>query len=163
MRVRLKLRSPRVEDRHAPDLGPQVLGIAGDVQETLGDGAKEQPIERARIGEDEWAEVLGQGKNRVFIRRVKDFTLSVGQPSGSGDALAFGAMPVAAGVISTPLMATGVTAGFVAAQGRGVAQLDGPKRPVLLTAQRMAIALQEGLAMLTHDIGDFEGGATHGN
>jgi len=38
-------------------------------------------------------------------------------------------------------MATGVTAGFVTAQGRRVAQLDGPKRPMLLAAQGMTVAL----------------------
>ncbi len=80
---------------------------------------------------------------------------------GSGHALALWAVPDAAWVRSTPLIATGVTAGFVAAQGRRVAQLDGPERPVLLTAQSLAIALQEGLAMLAHDIGDFAVGATH--
>jgi hypothetical protein len=36
-----------------------MLGIAGDVQETPGHGAKEQAIKRTRIVEDEWAEVLG--------------------------------------------------------------------------------------------------------
>jgi hypothetical protein len=134
VRVVLEFTAPRVEDGHAPDLGAQMLGIARNVQEALGHGAKEQAIEQARIGEDEWAEVLRQGKNRVFVRRIKDFTLSVGQPRGSDDALAFGTAPVTAGVISASLMATGVTAGFVAAQGRRIAQLDGPQRSVLLAA-----------------------------
>jgi hypothetical protein len=58
-------------------------------------------------------------------------------------------------------MATGVTAGFVAAQGRRVAQLDSPEGSVLLTAQSVAIALQEGLAMLAHDIGHFDLGSVH--
>jgi hypothetical protein len=111
-----------------------MLRIAGDVQEALRHGVKEQAVERARIVEDEWAEVLRQGKNGVFVRYIQDFTLSVSQPSGSGHALTFWAVPVATRIISAPLMATGVTAGFVAAQSRRVAQLDGPERPVLLTA-----------------------------
>jgi len=89
--------------------------------------------------------------------------LSVGEPRGSGHALAFGAAPVAAGVISTSLMSAVITAGLVAAQGGGVAELDGPQRPVLLAAQGPAIAFQEGLAMLAHDVGDFELRAAHDN
>jgi hypothetical protein len=135
--------------------------MGSDVQEGLRHGAKEQAVELARIGEDEGTEVLRQGKNRVFVRRIEDFALSVGQPGGSGHALAFGAAAVTTRVISESLMATGVTASFVAARGRRVAQLDGPKRPMLLAAQGMAVALQESLAMLAHHVGDFKPGPTH--
>jgi hypothetical protein len=58
-------------------------------------------------------------------------------------------------------MSAVITAGLVAAKGRCVAELDGPQRPVLLAAQPVAIALQEGLAMLAHDLGDFELRAAH--
>jgi len=163
VRVVLESATPRVEDRHATDLGAQMRGIAGDVQEALGHGAKEQAVERARIGEDQWAEVLRQGKNRMRVGRVQNFALPVSQPSGSGHALAFWAMPVATRVISASLMSAVVTASFVAAQGRRVAQCDGPKRPVLFAAEGVPIALQEGLAMLTHHIGHFEVGSAHGN
>jgi hypothetical protein len=118
-----------------------MLGIAGDVQEAPGHSAKEQAVELARIAEDKRTEVLGQGKNRVLVGRVQNFALSVGEPRGSGHALAFRAVPVAAGIISTSLMSAVITAGLVAAKGRCVAQLDGPQRPVLLAAQPVAIAL----------------------
>ena len=121
MLMLLKLPTPRVEDRQPPDFSPQMLGITGDVQQRLGHGVKEQAVEWARIREDQWAEVLGQGKDRVFVRRVEDFALSVGEPRGSGHALAFWAAPVATGVISTSLMSAVVTAGLVAAQGGSVA------------------------------------------
>ena len=51
--------APRVQDGQSPKFGPEALGIASDVQEGLRDGAKEQAVEHARIGEDQWAEVLG--------------------------------------------------------------------------------------------------------
>ena len=60
----------------------------------------------------------------MHVGRVQNFALSVGQPSRSSHTLAFWTMPVTAGVISASLMATGVTTGFVAAQGRRVAQLE---------------------------------------
>jgi hypothetical protein len=43
------------------------------------------------------------------------------------------------------------------------AQLDGPKRSVLLAAKGMSVTLQEGLAMLPHHIGDFYVGSAHGD
>ena len=60
-------------------------------------------------------------------------------------------------------MVARVTSGFMATQSRRVAQVDGPQRPVLLTAKGMAVARQEGLTMLPHHIGYFKGGAAHGN
>jgi hypothetical protein len=44
-----------MEDGHAADLGPEMLGIAGNIEETLRHGAKEQAIEGARIVQDERA------------------------------------------------------------------------------------------------------------
>ena len=119
----LELTAPRREDRHAADVSPEMLGIASDIEKALRHGAKEQAIEWARIVQDERAEVLGQGKNGVLIGRVEHFALSLGKPCGPGDALAFWAVPVATGIISASLMAAVVTAGFVSAQGGGVAQL----------------------------------------
>ncbi len=159
MRVVLELSAPSMEDRHATDLGAQMLGIAGDIQEGLGHGAKEEAIEQARIVQDERAEVLGQGKNRVLVRRVQNFALAIGEPGGLGHAMAFWAAAVATRVVSRALVATGVTTGFMATEGGGAAQLDGPECPALHTVQRMAIALQEGLAILAYHIGDFDQGA----
>jgi hypothetical protein len=163
VRVVLELATPRMKDRHAADLGAEMLGVAGDIDKALRHGAKEQTIEQAWMVQDERAEVLGQGKNGVFVGRLQHFALPLGEPRGTGDALAFGAVPVATGIISASLMAAVVTAGFVSAQGGCVAQLDGPKRPVLLAAKGMSVTLQEGLAMLPYYIGDFDIGSAHGN
>ena len=63
VRVGLKLTAPSVQDRQSPKFGPEMLGIASDVQESLRDSTEEQAVELALIGEDQWAEVLGQGKD----------------------------------------------------------------------------------------------------
>jgi hypothetical protein len=97
------------------------------------------------------------------IRHREDFALSVGEPSGSVDPLAFRAMPVTTWAVRNPFMAAVVTAGFIATQSRGATQLDSPQGPALFTAQGVAIAFQELMAMLPHDIGDFNLGAAHGS
>jgi hypothetical protein len=140
-----------------------VLGVAGNIKKALRDGAKEQVRERTRIVENEGTEVLGQGKNGVFVWRIQHFTLPLGEPRGTSDALAFWAVPVTTGIISASLMSAVVTAGFVSAQGGRVAQLDSPKRSVLLAAKGMSVTLQEDPAMLPYHIGHFDIGSAHGN
>ena len=49
MRMMVQLLVPGVEHREAPNLRAEMLRVSGDVLECLGDGAKEQPIEQARI------------------------------------------------------------------------------------------------------------------
>jgi hypothetical protein len=137
--VMLELAAPGMQDRHATDLGAEMLGVAGDIDKALRDAAKEQAIEGSRIVQDERAEVLGQGKNGVLVGRLQYFALSLREPSRTSDALAFWAVSVATGIISTSLMAAVITAGFVSTQGRRVAQLDGPKRPVLLAAKGVPV------------------------
>jgi hypothetical protein len=47
----------------------------------------------------------------------------------------------------------------MAPEGGGVAQLDGPQRPALPAVEGLAIAIEEGLAILAHHIGDLELGS----
>jgi hypothetical protein len=97
------------------------------------------------------------------VRHREDFALSVGEPSGSVDTLAFRAMPVTTWAVRNPFMAAVVTAGFITAKGCGTTQLNGPQRPVLLAAQGRAVALQEGCTMLAYHIGEFKLRAAHDN
>jgi hypothetical protein len=135
VRVMLELLAPGVQHRQAPNLRPEMRGVASDVQESLGHSAKQQGIEHTRILEGEGAEVLWEGKDGVDIRGIEDLALSAGEPRGSGCSMTLGAVPIAARVITDLLMATLVALRFVAAEGRGAAQRDGPQRPVLFPAQ----------------------------
>jgi hypothetical protein len=48
-RVMVQLLAPGVQHGETTDLGPEMLGGPGDVLERLGDGAKEEPLEQARV------------------------------------------------------------------------------------------------------------------
>jgi hypothetical protein len=136
--MQLELLAPGVEHRQAAPLGPEMLGIGRDVEEALRPGAKEQAIEHAGIVENEGAEILGQGKDGVHVGGREDVALPVEQPRGSDSRMALGTTAVAARVICEPFMSAVIATGFVAAQGRRVAQLDGSERSVLLAAESMA-------------------------
>jgi hypothetical protein len=47
-----------VEHRQTAELGPKMLGVATDVQKTLGRGMKEERIEHTGILKDEGAEFV---------------------------------------------------------------------------------------------------------
>jgi hypothetical protein len=56
--MELKFSAPSVKHRQTAELGPEMLGVAADVQKAQGHGTKEQRIEHTGILEHEWTEVL---------------------------------------------------------------------------------------------------------
>ena len=134
MGVMLELLAPGMEDGQASQVGTEMLGIAGNIQEGLGDSAKQQGIEHTGILEDQRTQRLGQGKDRVHIRRVENILLLLGEPGGLGGPMAFGTMPVTARVIAALFVGAMITAGGVPAQGRGTAQENGAQGAVLFPA-----------------------------
>src|SRR5213593_2839536 len=99
MLMLVQLLAPGVEHGEAADLGPEMLGVPGDVLERLGDRAKEQPIEQARVLKCQRPEVMRQGKDHMAVGSLEEFPLPGGEPRGLGRAVTFGTATVAAGVI----------------------------------------------------------------
>src|SRR2546423_15202247 len=80
--VMVQLLAPGVEDGEAADLGAEMLRVPGDILERLGDRAKEQPIEEARVLERQRPEVLRQGKDHMAAGGPQDFPVSDGKSYG---------------------------------------------------------------------------------
>jgi len=59
--------APGVEHRETADLRPEMLRVPGDVLEGLGDRAKEQAIEVARVLERQGGEVMREGKDDMHV------------------------------------------------------------------------------------------------
>ena len=161
MRVVLELLAPGMEHRQTAKLGPEMLGVAADIQQALGYGMKEEGIEHAGIVKDEGTEFLRQGGNHMDVRCGQDFSLSIGEPGGLSRPVTFWATAVPARVVRRLLVVAAVALGQVSAEGGGAAQLNGTQGAMLRTAQSVPIALQEGLAMLAHHVSHFELRATH--
>ena len=154
--VMVQLLAPGVEDGEATDLGAEMLGGPGDILERLGDRAKEQPIEEARVLERQRPEVMRQGKDHMAVGGLEDLPLSGGEPCRLGRAVTFGTAAVAAGVIRLRFVPTVVALGDMAAQGGRATQRDGAQSPVLRARRGRSIACEESGAMLAHHVGDFE-------
>ena len=87
----VQLLAPGMQHSEAPNLRAEMLGLLGDVVECLGDGAKEQPIEQARILERQGCEVVREGKDHMDVGCVEHLALPSREPDGLGGAMAFGA------------------------------------------------------------------------
>ena len=68
MWVKVELPTPGMEHRQTAELGPEMLGVAADVQKALGHGMKEEGIEHTGILKDEGIEFVGQGRNHMDVR-----------------------------------------------------------------------------------------------
>jgi hypothetical protein len=133
MWVMVELLAPGVEYRKAPNLRAEMLGLPGDVLKRLGDRAKEQPIEGARVVQRQGTQGVRQRKNHMDVGRVEHLALPGREPGGLGRTMAFGAAPVAARVIRLHFVPTVVALGDVAPKGGRATQRDGPQGPVLRT------------------------------
>ena len=91
---------------------------------------------------------------KVFT--LQQLGLTFCQPLGSGQGLAFGAVPIRARIICIPLVTAMVTAFEVAAERGGTAQFDGAQHTLLSAGQRFGMRLAKLVAMGAHDIGDFQ-------
>ena len=98
----------------------------------------------------------------MAVGGLDHLTFPGGEPRGLRGAMAFGAAPVAAGVVRLDLMVTMVTLRDMSPEGRGPAHDDGPQGPVLRAREGGAIAGQKRGAMLAHHIGNFQRRPTHG-
>ena len=98
---------------------------------------------------------MRQSKDVVEVADRQQLGLTVGQPLGPGQGLAFGAMTVAAGVVDRPLVSALIALFQVAAQGGGATAFDGSHDPLVFP--RQGVLLPVGGAVLADDVGDLVG------
>src|SRR5207248_11240568 len=158
-----RLLAPGVQHGEAADLGSEMLRVSSNVLEGLREGAKEQPIERARVLECQRPEVVRERKDHMTVGGLQELLFAGGEPRRLGRTVTFRAAAVAARVVRLLFVPTVVALGDMSAQGRGATQRDGAQGPVLLTRQGRPIAGQKGGAMLAHHLGDFQRRPTHGS
>ena len=131
MRVMVQLLAPGVEHGEAAELGPEMFGGLSNVLECLGDGAKEQAIEWARVLEHQRPQIVWQGKDDMGVGRLEHLAFPGREPRRLHRAMTFGAATVAAGVVGLDLVATLVALCDVSPKRRSPAHGDGAQRPVL--------------------------------
>ena len=139
-----------------------MFGITGNGLQGLRHGLKEHSIDYTRILEGEGTELGRKSKDDVAVGDVEELTLTGSKPSGLGTALAFGAVPIPAGIIADLLVTAVVTLGFVAAEDRRAALRDGLEHPALRRRGHRPITGQIRRPLLLDDVGYFQMRAGHG-
>jgi len=133
-----------------------ILGIGGKGLQRLGGTVEEQVVQAARVGRQQVVELVGQGEDVVEVADRQQLRLTVGQPARPGQALALGAMAIAARIVNRPLVPTVITAFQMAAQGRRATAFDSGHDALVF--QRQWVPLPIGGAVEAEDIGDLVGG-----
>ena len=160
--VVLEVLPPGVEDGQEADLGPEVLGVGGDLLQGLGGGPEQQAVDHARVLQGDRAERRGQGEDEVEVLDGQEFRLAGLHPVGGGGGLTLGAVAVAAGVVGDLPVPAPVALLDVPAQRRGPAGGDVVQGAALLGREPVAVAIEEGVAVSPEDVGHFEPGPGHG-
>ena len=114
-------------------------------EQGLSDGVEEDFQEEAFVGKDEGIEIVRESEDNMEIADGQDFRLASLEPASRVEALALGAMPIAAGVVGWPFEGAAVASLKVAAESGSAAALDGAHDFELRGRQGMGAA--EGLAM----------------
>ena len=94
--VMLQLLVPGVEDAEEADLGTEMPGICGDLEQRLGAGAEQQPIDQFFVLQGERPQLMGKREDDMSVGRCEQFGASRGQPAVARLALTLRAMPVTA-------------------------------------------------------------------
>ena len=96
--VRMKLQAliPAMKHAEETDLGSKVPRIAGDLQQGLGAGLKEQVVDKPLVLQCERGQFLRQCEDGVHITSGQQFALARLEPASARVALTAWAMPISA-------------------------------------------------------------------
>ena len=144
--------SPRVQDGEKTDLGAEMLGLGGNLQERLGSCLEQDAVDDPLIRQCQGAQLGWQREHHVKIRNIEQFRLPRLQPSRAGRGLTLGAVTIATRIVGEAAISAGVARLFVSAQGGGAASGEIAEGLALLVPQDGAVAGQQFAADGAKDI-----------
>jgi hypothetical protein len=151
MRVIPKGLGPGVKDQREADPGPEVFGPERDLVKSFRDGRKDQVVGLPAIGQKERVKDIGHREDEMMVFGGQQPPLLSLKPSHLLEALAFGTVTVAAGVVGDLPVSAPITLLDVTAQDCGAALGNGPDDPRLLAGK-----LRQPIGVLAEDVGEFQ-------
>ena len=103
--VQRQVLPPGVQHGQEADPRPEVLWVGGHLQQRPGDGLEQQAVHHPLVAQSQGIEGVGQGEDDVEVRHRQQVGGLFVQPGGAGRCLAFGTVPIAAGVVCRALVA----------------------------------------------------------
>ena len=157
-----QVRAPSVEHGEKADLGPQVLGIGGQLEQGFCRGPHQQAVNPAWILKCNRTEDPWERENNVKVRRRQQVSRLHLQPPRCRCTLALGTVAVAAGIVSDLPMPALRALQEVPTQGCGAARGQIVKSPPLRGCESFAEPFQELVMTTPDDLGHFEPRSSHG-
>jgi hypothetical protein len=142
--------APGVQNADTPYLCPEMFRVVCKFRKGLGDRTEKKIIEELAVHGDQGVEFRGDGEDHMEVLYGQEILITGLDPSFFLQGLAFGAMPIPAGVIRDLHMTAMVALIPMAAQGSGSAYLDGVHDSQGIAGQPMGFSI--GRAVLTEDL-----------
>jgi hypothetical protein len=157
--MEVKVLSPGMEHVEEPGFHPQALGVAGNGEQGISDGAEEHVVDDLLVVEGDGGDRRGEREDHVKVWSGQQLGGTLGQPFGACRTLALGAVPVPAGAVTGVSVLTLVAPFDDTAQQRSAAGFDGPHGSVVMQGQRVGVPV--GGAVLSKDVGQLQGWRGH--
>jgi hypothetical protein len=151
----LQILSPRVQNGQDTDLGAEVLGIGGDLQQGFRGGLEENSVDHPRILQGDGTDCFREREDHVKVLDGQQLRCSRIQPSGRSRSLALGTMTVATRVVSDPLVSALIACLDVPAQCRSAAANQIIEDTTLLGRKRISKLVDERGPTAPDHIGHF--------
>ena len=152
--MELQVAGPGVQHGGEPKRPVQALGIAAQLQQGRAGRLEEQPVDQPAVAPRHVAQLGGQGEHHVEVRDRQDACFTPIEPPGLGEALALGAVAVAARVVrDLGVVAAGAHLDVATERGRA-AVLDGVDDLNLLAAHPSGRHVPR--AVRAEDVSDLE-------
>jgi hypothetical protein len=99
MRMMQQLLIPGVQDAEEPDLSTQMLGVSGNLEQSLGAGAKQKAVDFTLVLQRQRSQFMRQCEDDMDVRRGQKIPAAGLDPAVAGVGLALRTMPVSARII----------------------------------------------------------------
>src|SRR5258708_20239152 len=152
---------PGVQNTEEADLGVEVLGVSGNLDESLGATAEQQRVNHFLVLESERRQFVGQSEVHVGIVRRQEFGAARRQPAVACLALAFRAVPVAAGIVGDGSMAAVGTLIEMATHGGSAASCDRDEHFNVQPGEPGRMPVDESLSRGPYDIVQLQDWPAH--
>src|SRR3954453_13213455 len=138
--------SPGMEHREEADLSAQMPGVGRDRAQGLGRRAEQDAVDDLLVLVSDGGDFLRYREDDVEVLGVEDLGAAILQPFGTGQRLAFRAVPVPAAVVRDALMPALIALVDVATQRRRAAALDRGHDAALRGGQVMPLTIDVAVA-----------------
>ena len=143
---------PRVQDGDHAGLGAEVLRVGTDGADRLGRGLEQDVVDDRLVLQGDGGDGRRHGENDMEIRNWQEFGTTIGEPLGARQALALGAVPIAARVVGDAGLAAVLALLDMAAERCGAAGLHGGHDTALGLRQTTALRGAESLSVAAEDV-----------